>query len=135
MSVEELLFWIVLLTGATTLIQCIEMFLILVNQRRTNELLENIGHLASDGFFQFINDIAEDKQKEAAFFGFVRCCGQHAIGAVKDAAMPKMPKIKSLGDVIGLLFSSPAVQAKIEKKVGEMVEGAAETAVEGAGWG
>ena len=135
MTVEELLFWIAVLTGVTTVVQCIEMMILIHNQRETNRLLQNVGHLASDGFFQFVCDIADDKNKEAAFFGFVQKCGAHALGAAKDmvqGATVKMPRIKSLGDVIGTLFQMPGVQAKVEEKAAAMLDGKAKEAVEAA---
>ena len=130
MTVEELLFLIAIATIVTTAIQCIEMFMILRSQRQTNFYLENIGHLASDGVSQWIKDLIEDKQKQAEFFGFVSMCGQHAIGAAKDALAPKMPKIKSLGDFINTLLQMPVIQQKVEQKAAQILEGTAQKAVE-----
>lgn len=133
MSITQILLIIAIATIATTIIQCIEMYLILYNQRKTNWLLENIGVLASNGFSQFIHELITDKKKEAEFFGFVQLCGQHAINAGKDAVQKKMPRVKSLGDVIGFLLQMPAVQAKVEKVVAGP-EAAPEAAVP-PGWG
>lgn len=130
MSIEEILIIIAAATIVTTIIQCMEMLILIRNQRYTNHLLENVGHLAGDCMEQFIEDLLKDKDKEAAWFGFVRMCGQHALGAAREAVMPKMPKIRTLGDAIGMIMQMPGVQAAAEAKAKKIIEGVAEKSVE-----
>lgn len=91
MTAEELLFWIVIgtfltaiFTMVTTVIQCIEMWILIKNQRATNEILSHPGDLLMDGIIQFALDLLEDNESRTTFFQFVNACGAAATPQIKE---------------------------------------------------
>jgi len=120
---------IALMTGATTLIQCIEMWMLVKSSRRTNELLENPAPLVSG----FLQNLANDPDFAKEFAGFIAWMGQTGISGIKTTMQEagiKPPKIKSFGDMVGFLFQMPQIQAAIEKKAKAAIEGTAAEVVE-----
>jgi len=120
---------IALMTGITTIIQCVEMWLLLRSSRQTNAYLANPAPLISG----FLRELAEDKEFAQEFAGFVAWMGQTGLSGVKTAMQDagiKPPKIKSFGDLLGFMVQMPQIQAAIEKKAKAAIEGAAGEAVE-----
>ena len=73
--------------------------------------------------------------------GFVSWAGTTAIASVKqnmEQAGIKVPKIRSLGDALGLVFQFPGIQEAIEKKaqsiLGDVGEAGAQATAAGSGW-
>lgn len=129
MSTETWLAVIALATIVTTAIQCIEMFMILRSNRRTNEILENPAPV----IVGLMDALKEDKEFAQEFGNFIAWGGSAALAGVRqnmETAGIKPPKIKSLGDFLGFLVQMPQIQAAIEKKMVGAVEGAAAEVVD-----
>lgn len=145
MTTNDWLVVIALVTTLTTIIQCIEMYLLITSSRRTNQILEHPGPLVVSGLKELMVELSEDKDFQQMLGGFVAWAGTTAITNVKanmEKAGIKVPKIKSLGDALGLIFQLPGVQAAVEKKVEGLVGGLTEAVGEagaqatapGSGW-
>jgi len=133
MSAETLLLVIAVATIVTTAIQCLEMFLILRSNRRTNEILENPAPVIEG----LMIACKEDKEFAQAFGSFLAWSGQCAIAGFKaqaEQAGVKVPKIKSVGDLFSFALQMPSIQAAIEKKIKGSAGNAVAEVVEDA-WG
>lgn len=137
MTDTELLLVIAIATIVTTLIQCIEMWMLISSSRRTNELLSQPG----DIIVSLVEQLQNDKKFAATFMGFVGWLGQVTIAgakeAVQQAGVYKPPKIKSVADLLSFALQLPAIQNAVEKKIVDTVGGeAVKTATEavGGGW-
>jgi len=131
MSIEFLLILLTSFTAATTIIQVIEMWILVKNQQRTNEILEHpiemICHLAED--------LKENKEAQAVFFELIAAMAmtgfnqvQQAIGKdigkeIKDASNP-LPKKYA--------WAWPLVKGFIPKKA--LQDAGVEAVVEATGW-
>lgn len=122
MTIEELLGLIALATIVTTIIQCLEMYLLLRSSRDTNEKLDNLGHLMSDGVHQWIADLAQDKEKQEAFFGLIQIMGQAALEGVRGATAGKPVKLRGWAKVFEPLVNSPEIQAMIAERLGQTIQ-------------
>lgn len=111
---------IALMTGITTIIQCIEMWMLVRSSRRTNELLSDPAPL----LMGLMEHLAEDKKFQQEFGAFISWMGQAGIAGVKNTMQEagfKPPKIKSFGDLLGFLVQMPTIQSAIEAKAQSMV--------------
>ena len=141
MTTNEWLIIIAVVTTLTTIIQCIEMYLLISSSRRTNQILEHPGPLVVSGLKELMAEVSEDKDFQAMLGGFVSWAGTTAIASVKqnmEQAGIKVPKIRSLGDALGLVFQLPGIQGAIEKKaqsiLGDVGEAGAQATAAGSGW-
>lgn len=130
----------------TGLINVWEMYVLIKTGRETNHLIQELrddpeygGQILSNGIHGFILELVKDPEKQKAFFGLVTLMGQHAMGAAKQAVTTavqnKGKKIKTLGDVLGLVMDMPGIQNKITKAVGDVIGGGDETPPAGGSGG
>lgn len=137
MTTEETLFWIMIATMITSVINTIEIIYLIRSSRRTNEILEN----PSPVICGLMDALKEDEKFAKEFGGFLVWVGGALLAGLQskmgDAGM-KPPKIKTLGDAFGLIFQLPNIRSAIEKKASQIVEGAgadaAQKIVEVGGW-
>lgn len=138
MSIEALLLIIAAATIITTIIQCIEMWMLVSSSRRTNELLEDPTPL--------LESIVERMRKDHAFGAAVGSLfvfmGQCAFAEMRDMVAGKIPKLrrpKNIQEALGMLAENlmPRVQEyasnAIANKATEKAGAAAEKVTEG--WG
>lgn len=129
--------WILLVM---TIIQTVEMYLIVHAQRQTNSIISEPGPLIRAAIRDLVDDLAHDKEVQKEFGALMATAGQCIIAGAKDVyAQAGMvpPKIRKPTDLLQALFQLPKVQAALEKKMTDMVSGvveekAAETV---GGWG
>ena len=133
MSQVDLLFWIMITSLITSIINTIEIIYLIRSSRRTNEILENPAPIVSG----FLHALEDDKDFAKEFGSFVVWCGQAALSGVKqsmEGAGMKPPKIKSFGDALGFLIQLPQIQQAIQTKAAAALEGAGKEAVKDSLW-
>lgn len=136
MTDSELLLAIAITTIITTLIQTIEMWLLVKSSRQTNYLLSHPGDLLLDGITGWIKNLWESDKDQKAFFTFMNILAQNMVLGIREAAAGagiKPPKIRNVQDAIGYILSLPGTQKRIEGLMsGEAVEDVAKEAVKDA---
>ena len=127
-------------------VEAAQMAGILYNTRKTNQLINDLltnpdvgGAVLANGAVGMANHLKANPEAQQAFGELVVWMGSCVSGAVSQGIknnMPKMPKIKSPMDLLGMLWQSPQIQKAVEKKVGDMAGGLAEDAAEAVttGW-
>lgn len=134
MNDTELLLAIAITTIVTTLIQTIEMWLLVRSSKQTNHILSHPGELLLTGITEWIKGIWDDEKAQKTFFTFAQILAQNMIMGAREAAQNaglKPPKIRNVQDAVGYILSLPGAQARIDKAIsGAMDEAVTETAVE-----
>lgn len=131
MSQGDMLFWIMITSLITSIINTIEIIYLIRSSHRTNEILENPAPLISG----LVHALQEDKEFEKEFGALVVWMGQAALSGIKSSmekAEIRPPKIKSFGDALGFLIQLPQIQNAIQAKATKAIEGAAEESVKEA---
>lgn len=90
MSDNDLLLLIAAITGITTLIQCIEMWLLVSSSRQTNRILSKPGEL----FTHLIEQLADDPKFREEFWGLVQATGIKALEAI--STMPEVARQQAI---------------------------------------
>lgn len=131
MTESDMLFWIMLTSLITSIINCIEIISLIKSSRKTNQILEDPAPVVKG----FMNSLKHDPEFAKEFSSFLLWCGQSGMAGIKDAmtdAGMKPPKIKNFSDAMGFLFQLPAIQDAIQKKISKGLANTAEDAVQTA---
>lgn len=142
MTIDEHFIYMVCLEA---LIFFIGMGLMYYQQKRTADLMEQIltqpeyaATVAKNMVFGLMDDITNDKEKQAIFFGFLQSCAVTGVVGVREyfgdkvAAGVTLPKRHALKPVEGIINQIlPGVFDNILKGGQKKVEKAAEAALEG----
>jgi len=120
-TTAEWLMIIALVTTLTTIIQCIEMYLLLRSTRNTNEILSNPTIIVKD----FLENLVEDKDVQKAFFEFVAVCGSAMMQGMQGnpAGAPAKPvKLKGMAKLLEPFINNQQVQGMIADKIGQTLQ-------------
>lgn len=94
MDILVIIAWATILTAiftlVTTLIQCLEMWILIQNQRETNRLLSNPGELLLKGLHGMADELKDNPEAQAAIFEFVGACGAVAYNTALQAVKGKI---------------------------------------------
>lgn len=76
------------------IVEAVQMFGILWNTRKTNQLIRDLmsdpavgGAILSEGVHGFIKALVDDEEKQKTFFGFIRVCTLNAVETLKHPAV------------------------------------------------
>lgn len=98
----DVLIWIAIFTFIgmmftmfTAIIQCIEMWILVKNQRETNRILSNPGQLLLTGVTQMAKELETNEEAQRLFFNLVAASGQIAYSAAVEGAKDKIKSVIS----------------------------------------
>lgn len=130
------------------IIELIEMTSLAWSSRKTQKDIEALVHdpnfggsILSNGVHGFIKALAEDKEKQQAFFGLIQIMGQAALEGARGSAAVKPVKLKGWAKIFEPLVNSPEIQQMAAEKLGSMMKTAGEAGAKKAaetvteGWG
>lgn len=140
---------IILMGSAYAAIEAVQLILLIRQSKRTADALDRLldpeseeaGVIATNFFVGMSKRIRADPQAQQAFGELVAwmgaCAFQQAQKSLQNGV--KMPKIKSIGDLLGLAFQMPGIQAAVEKKAAQIAglaeEAGAAEVVKDTAWG
>lgn len=138
MTDNELLLLIAFVTTITTLIQCIEMWILVHNQRETNRILSQPGDIIKNLIIQ----LQEDKDFQQNFWGLIQACGASIIQGIRGGGgeLPKPVKLKGFARIFEPFVNNPDIQSMvadgIQRRLGTVLEETGKKAAEKAteGW-
>jgi len=131
---NEWLFVIAAITGITTVIQCIEMYLLVRTHRQTNAILENPGPMVADGIHGYLTELIEDPKMQEEFFSFVAICGKNmwqGVGAT-DAGDIKPVKLKGRMKMFEPIVNNPKIQEMVAQKIAATIQATGEAGISNA---
>lgn len=108
-----------------TVIQTVEMYLIVKNHVETNRILKNPGPLVLQGIIEFIDQLGKDEKKQKYFMTFLAIIGQNVFLSLKDACERKgikIPKIKSATDIIDFVVKLPNVAENLNTAISQSIK-------------
>lgn len=118
-----------------TIIQTIEMYLLIHTHKETNAILENPGPMVAEGIHGYLQELISDPKMQEEFFTFVAICGKNmwqGIGAT-DGAEVKPVKLKGHMKMFEPIVNNPKIQEMVAQKIASSIQKTGEAGIARAG--